>query len=1689
MIERYKLSRNEWSNSSSRINFIPLDLRDDNDQKFKDLEQFNSDEYELNALDKHFLQAFNDMPDTAGSGESKLNQISTAIQNHETDLTGFITELLQNALDYNSSKIKITVNEDSIILEHNGQSPTPQGLPFIFTEVSGLTGIHSTQKNADPRFVGTFGLGFKYWTQFFNDCEITGYFANGGVTETTSLYFEKSFHPAKVELSGSKTTQKMDYNSKFKFGGYLKGEIDASDSILNDRFTKSMSVLPRESEFRLEIITNENTLVYDAVTKPLKLQNFDDYELQLVDVKEAAGKITRFVNANSTIGKLSDKFFSKDESKEFYEMAVNYVSSLGSGVILNKIGGEQKYLEYLKEAGVKISLPLDETPSLGYCSSLFITPNTRLPIPGIFDSVWRLNPDRRSLDVKEDKNLALEWNQKISHLTGRMYDLFLMGIINSQEEFNLPNNLLFNYLNPEFISGPNWANGWNNDPSILKLLQFDLNSVGINGNRRPTNELLQLWKYALEELDKAIELDESNYIASATATLTWLSGALDPNVAHIVLPSKIKLPVSVSNFHWGIAEGPEICKNLADGIPTIFLEDVRNEDATTAEPQKEWAKCFDYVVEDSFGNLKFSKETTVREILNIDSGEYNDLVEEFNQLSQIHGSISPSFSLANQSKQVRWVYPKKANFSRDSKYLTDKFVQPSAWLVRKFRQLHNCSITIPDMNISSLKVRLDKLLTNSSSIGNRIIPFFTDGKQGFDVLILPKEGAVWGINVNPPRYLSLGLSDLNRNKLNYTDDNKNAEFGYLKWGEKERIGIVDLDEKIRKLLLNYEQISLEEPMVWKSLISLNQLRNNQKAKLWTEKTKKINLLSLDASSLPSDESIFKRILPIFVDAIGTKSPVYSKPYLHLEESFRHNPDRQVNDAIVNQPHKKVVEMPFINDISIEKEMIYSSIIGIPSKFDLDSNPKKIIDFSAPNGIPKIHGLSYGMSSFSIIRATGLYSFLSEKIGTIKESEPKERIRMLNKLSKFSSETPHKSESIGKLLNYRRSWDIFLYKINSGYDENEKVSITAKLIPRPGTVDNTYVGEDMLPRDTGSEHYNEFRDVGLIHFQRQAHIFPNQVEKRSRLSELLDDAPWLPYNANLSELLDGVKLLDSNDILMVPFYDINQLKNILNPTSGGYEPKDKLRGGLSKLVEVIDKSHQDGTDDLVNGAMLILEHLFESGLSTGKWLKSIEGGRPRINIFYLKQAFENLGNKGEYPNLTNELTVSLEGEWSDFTQLALQSKFDIANHLKVSLPKLVLNDKYWIVSENQFVSIEELISKGEKYRVLNLELFTDERIPEGLISVPSEFEILAVPKGKNLRGNTGKKFLDNVIDSLKKAKVAHLDIVSEAMAIPKKISKSDTGIVPKYFDGIVKKHPIVNIFDVEDISSGKPTAGELIPRVKLDGEELTWVNPIITPNSRDEHLWVSRIIKSLLQKLGIMLSDDESRSTGLVLDMPDYPDEQSKFHAEFIPEIGELKDLIGKFENLDAQKTSPDRVQKCEQLLDELRGAHLSPDQTILRSSRKLLSELEDDYFLYEEMSGLDMNQLSSRGTMSKQVQISLPGNKQQWMLKHLKVKDASEMPSDIFTISAGCVLVCNEIEVTYLRLMHDGTKAAANFSPGILVLLRESIKKQWWSKCGFIEVEGALLQEDEESEFCDIRLHRWHAALIWGFLAAVIESD
>ena len=71
MTERFRITREHWDGLDTRKKFrTSVDLTEQNKKnRIQDLNNFTSEEYDFNALDKQFLPAFNNMEDTPGDGE------------------------------------------------------------------------------------------------------------------------------------------------------------------------------------------------------------------------------------------------------------------------------------------------------------------------------------------------------------------------------------------------------------------------------------------------------------------------------------------------------------------------------------------------------------------------------------------------------------------------------------------------------------------------------------------------------------------------------------------------------------------------------------------------------------------------------------------------------------------------------------------------------------------------------------------------------------------------------------------------------------------------------------------------------------------------------------------------------------------------------------------------------------------------------------------------------------------------------------------------------------------------------------------------------------------------------------------------------------------------------------------------------------------------------------------------------------------------------------------------------------------------------------------------------------------------------------------------------------------------------------------------------------------------------------
>ena len=82
--------------------------------------------------------------------------LTTVLVGLYSDASHFVYEILQNAEDAKATEIKFDLNNDKLIITHNG-------IPFTNADIEAITGISNIQndKKKDLEKIGKFGIGFK----------------------------------------------------------------------------------------------------------------------------------------------------------------------------------------------------------------------------------------------------------------------------------------------------------------------------------------------------------------------------------------------------------------------------------------------------------------------------------------------------------------------------------------------------------------------------------------------------------------------------------------------------------------------------------------------------------------------------------------------------------------------------------------------------------------------------------------------------------------------------------------------------------------------------------------------------------------------------------------------------------------------------------------------------------------------------------------------------------------------------------------------------------------------------------------------------------------------------------------------------------------------------------------------------------------------------------------------------------------------------------------------------------------------------------------------------------------------------------------------------------------------------------------------------------------------------------------
>ena len=104
-----------------------------------------------------------DVPSTRERYQSVLGGIFQKDVNR--GVQSWVSELIQNSVDMAAERIFIKISEESMIFGHNGIND--DGRVFNPDQLSYLFSMNTSTKMGDFTKIGQFGVGFKYWWNFF----------------------------------------------------------------------------------------------------------------------------------------------------------------------------------------------------------------------------------------------------------------------------------------------------------------------------------------------------------------------------------------------------------------------------------------------------------------------------------------------------------------------------------------------------------------------------------------------------------------------------------------------------------------------------------------------------------------------------------------------------------------------------------------------------------------------------------------------------------------------------------------------------------------------------------------------------------------------------------------------------------------------------------------------------------------------------------------------------------------------------------------------------------------------------------------------------------------------------------------------------------------------------------------------------------------------------------------------------------------------------------------------------------------------------------------------------------------------------------------------------------------------------------------------------------------------------------
>ena len=537
-----------------------------------------------------FLQAMSavNFPDTTPTRNTHYIQQIAALHLLQDDrLDSWITELIQNSQDSGASNLILRHGVEAVHFSHDGAR-------FKGNELTSLFSMYSTTKNLDVRSIGRFGIGFKYWMNFFNSLEVQ-------TRDQNDRFRLRISHANRDDDSGLPTFEydtvdrATDFSTIFKFSDVR--DITVSNEFSPEEFLQER--VPQSLPLLLDLDTGGFSFrivnaVIEGETRDRTLRSSSDE--RFLDIEHFAGvrfhKISygftddtndrsclRFSFSNSWIEEhMPDEYINLKNQmiEEYMETQERYgqIKTIqeATNVVESGLSDDADGQRTL----FNIVYLLEEPPEKkGYFSSRFIADRAQIDIPFLFDAPFRLEVNRLNLNLRvEDRGMS--WNRPTLTICGKLYNQVLEWLLQCQDEdlfqINLDGNDIDRLINSRLSS--------QSDANLGRFISAVYADFEIPPSQLATQEmtsgaseeLLQLWRGLSESNDEV--------------ALNWFFEALDPRIAYVQFANERTLIGSTENFPEH--EGSVFVRNYGEGVPESISNLRQQEDEVYADQTQDY---------------------------------------------------------------------------------------------------------------------------------------------------------------------------------------------------------------------------------------------------------------------------------------------------------------------------------------------------------------------------------------------------------------------------------------------------------------------------------------------------------------------------------------------------------------------------------------------------------------------------------------------------------------------------------------------------------------------------------------------------------------------------------------------------------------------------------------------------------------------------------------------------------------------------------------------------------------------------------------------------------------------------------------------------------------------------------------------------------------------------------------------